>query len=184
VRGERRDLNELAERAYQLISRSPASLTQSGLGKRLGLKPKPISRIVAKLLEQGLVTRQPVKLAKRVHTYRLKPTERGRKLAELLFSSPSGILQSSLPNKLNRSEASVRRLVNRLVKMGWLVREPVVSRQVVRTFKLSPDPTSPLRSVVDIPCFCCASLDKCAHGTNLHPTSCQKLDGWLAEQVR
>jgi len=143
------------------------------------LKPKPTSRIVAKLLEQGLVTRQPVKLAKRVPTYRLKPTERGRKLVELLFSSPSGILQSSLPNKLGCSDVTTSRLVRQLVKMGWLTRKPVVSRQVVRTFKLSSDPISPLRSVVDIPCFCCSSLDKCGRGTDLHPTSCQKLDGWL-----
>jgi len=124
-----------------------------------------------------------VKLAKRVHTYRLKPTERGRKLAELLFSSPSGILQSSLSAKLDCSDTSADQLVRQLVQIGWLVRKPVVSRQVVRTFKLVSDPTWPLRSVEDIPCFCCSSLDKCDRGRNSDPVNCQKLDDWLRGNI-
>jgi len=98
---------------------------------------------------------------------------------ERALRSPSGILQSSLPDKLGCSDTSASRLVRRLVKMGWLVREPVVSRQVVRTFKLSPDPAWPLRSVEDIPCFCCSDLGKCGRDMEPDPVSCRKLNGWL-----
>jgi len=47
------------------------------------------------------------------------------------------------------------------------------------TFKLRANPLAPLLSVADVPCFCCLDIDRCVRGTNLHPNSCQKLDGWL-----
>jgi len=183
---KRRDLSQLAERAYELIRQAgQASMTQAALGKQLGLDPKPVSRIVAKLLEQGRIVRQPVCVERKLNTYRLKPTERGKRVASKLFFSRHGRLQSGLHALLGCDESSTKRTVESFVRRGWLVRQPLSFKSKFRTWQLRVvGPRTDLASVADVPCFSCVDIDRCAPGMELDPTSCQRLDGWLAEQVR
>jgi len=185
-RAKPRDLSQLAEQAYELIRQAnKSSMTQAALGKALMLEPTPVSRIVAKLLEQGRITRQPVCVERKLNTYRLRPTERGRRVASKLFFSKVGLLQSGLHELFGCDESSVRRIIESLVKRGWLVREPFSFKSKARTWRLKAvDPRTSLASVADVPCVRCLEIDKCGQGLELDPTSCQKLDGWLAQQVR
>jgi len=180
VKKRRQDLQgELAEEAYQLIKRASSSsgITQAALGRALRLDPKPTSRIVAKLLKDERLERQPYRYMKVCHTYRLKPTERGKKMAELLFHSPIGLLQSSF-QKRSGSEKLARQVIWLLEKLGWLEREPVRVSQQRRTFLLKAV-HNPLASIADVPCAVCFDIDKCCHSPDVDPTSCTKLERWL-----
>lgn len=65
----------MIEEALEYIRSNPDGVLQSDLWKALGIDSRKCSRIVAKLLKDGLITREE-ELADGVRTYRLRAVER------------------------------------------------------------------------------------------------------------
>jgi len=87
-----------------------------------------------------------------------------------------------LPNKLNSTEKFTGSLVRLMEQLGLITREPVKLAQMKRTFKLTAEQKSSTALVVDVPCFSCSVIDRCAHSPDVNPVSCRKLDAWLVKQ--
>lgn len=97
-----------------------------------------------------------------------------------------GILQSELWKKLGLDSKMGSRLTLRLLKKGFIAREPVFheGRKTYRiTLTKKIEEEFSIEGFVDIPCFPCTEHLRCSNGGSLNPTTCPKLTRWLLSET-
>ncbi len=106
-----------------------------------------------------------------------------------------GIYQHELWKLLGIDSREGSRLALRLLKKGFIVREPVVHNGH-RTYRLmlakpmqrgaaaAPEIVVSLNMALEVPCFTCPHLERCHEGGYFSPSVCPVLSKWLNELRR
>lgn len=97
-----------------------------------------------------------------------------------------GVLQSELWKILGLDSKEGSRLTLRLLKKGYITREPVLHEgrktyRITLTKKLEEEFS--VEGFVEVPCFPCTEHLRCSNGGSLNPTTCPKLTSWLIREV-
>ena len=105
----------------------------------------------------------------------------------ILKHGDKGILQSELWKKLGIDSKEGSRITLRLLKKGYIQREPVIHAGR-KTYRLLPlkkiKEEISVKGFIDVPCFSCTDYVRCSNGSYLNPACCPKLTLWLISESR
>ena len=90
-----------------------------------------------------------------------------------------GILQLDLWKKLDATSREGSKIALKLEAKNIIKRERELAkgRWTYRLFiKIKPVEVD---SILDVPCFLCEDIDRCVNGTEISPSTCDKLSRWL-----
>ncbi len=99
----------------------------------------------------------------------------------------TGIPQQDLFVKLGLESKEGIKLVHRMIRRGYVVREKVVVNGRKTYVLFSPeyrryDSTVSLETAIRIPCFTCPFFKECGVGGSWSPLNCEYMEKWLEEE--